>query len=359
MSINSITSGSSNSSSLLLQSLNSNANSITDIQTQLSTGKKILDPAQQGVVTRLNSQVASFAAAHNNITKAQNVLSVASTGLTTVSGLLTQMQDLANKAGDATMTSADAAKLNQTFQNLLKQITSTANNSKVDGNGLMLFNAKDMNIQTGLGSSDTTTIAAVASTAADLVAAGSSPSSKTKADAIVAADVANLAKANATTALTAASGSTAIAAATTALNTATAAATTATAAAVAVSPSYAYDALKSAAHVTDASTANTAGQLDISTTAEAKAAITALQTALDKVSTYQSSIAADQQALTAVDTQDANISQNLQSTIDSIQKPDAADLQIQLQNFNNAQSMNYYLINQMNQEAQGVLTIFR
>lgn len=91
----------------------------------------------------------------------------------------------------------------------------------------------------------------------------------------------------------------------------------------------------------------------------AAAAITALKLALDTVSTSQSSVAADQLALTAVDNQDTAISQNLQNTIDSIQKPDAAQLQMDLQNANNQQSMNYYLISQMNQEAQAVLTIFR
>ena len=64
-------------------------------------------------------------------------------------------------------------------------------------------------------------------------------------------------------------------------------------------------------------------------------------------------------ALSAVDEQGMAISQNLQNTIDTIQKPDAAQLQMDLQNMNNQQSMNYYLINQLNQQAQAVLTIFR
>lgn len=269
--MNPLTAGSSNAASNILGSLNSNSNSITNIQTQLSTNKKILDPAQQGVVTRLASQVTSLGAAHNNIAKAQNVLNVASTGLSSISSLLTQMQDLANKANDATMTSADAAKLNQTFQHLLSQVQSTALNSKVDSVGLLGSTSTDLAIQTGLTTADTTTISAVKS---------------------------------------------------------------------------------------DTTTLGISG-LDLTSTTNASAAITALKTALDTVSTSQSSIAADQLALQTVDTQDSAISQNLQNTIDSIQKPDAAQLQMDLQNANNQQSMNYYLINQMNQEAQSVLTIFR
>jgi len=269
--MNPLTAGTSNAGSGIIQSLGSNQNSINDIQTQLSTNKKILDPAQQGVVTRLASQVTSYSAAHNNIAKAQNVLNVASTGLNSISSLLTQMQDLANKANDATMTTQDAAKLNQTFLHLLSQIQSTANNSKVDSVGLLASGSTDLAIQTGLTSSDTTTVSAVL---ADTTSLGIS-------------------------------------------------------------------------------------SLDISTSGGAAAAIASLQTALDTVSTSQSSVAADQMALQTVDDQDASISQNLQNTIDSIQKPDAAKLQMDLQNANNQQSMNYYLINQMNQEASAVLTIFR
>ena len=269
--MNPLTAGSSDASSGILSSLSSNQSLTNNIQTQLSTNKKILDPAQQGVVTRLSSQVTSYAAAHNNIAKAQNVLNVASTGLNSISSLLTQMQDLANKANDATMTTTDAAKLDQTFQHLLSQISSTATNSKVDSVGLLKNSASQLSIQTGLTTADTTSISVVSS---DTTSLG--------------------------------------------INTLT---------------------------VTNASSA--------------AAAITALASALATVSTSQSSVAADQLALQTVDDQDSSISQNLQNTIDTIQKPDAAALQMQLQDVNNQQSMNYYLINQMNQEAQSVLTIFR
>ncbi len=273
MSINSLTSGSSTAQSGILGSLSSNSNSIANIQLQLSTNKKILDPAQQGVVTRLSSQVTGFAAAHNNIAKAQNVLNVAATGLSSISNLLTQMQDLANKANDATMQDTDRAKLQKTFQHLLDQITSVSTSSKVDNTGLLDSGSADLVIQTGLttATSDQTTISAV------------------KADT-----------------------------STLGLDTA-----------------------------------------DISTASGAAGAIDALATALSTVSESQSSVAADQAGLSSLDTLNASISDNLKNTIDSIQKPDAAQLQMDLQNMNNQQSMNYYLINQMNQEAQGVLTIFR
>ena len=270
--MNPLTAGSSNASAGILSSLNSNQNLTNDIQTQLSTNQKILDPAQQGVVTRLSSQVTSYSAAHNNIAKAQNVLNVATTGLQSIASLLTQMQDLANKASDATMTTTDSAKLSQTFNSLLKQLDSAAKNSMIDGTGLIASSTSTaLTIQTGLTTSDTTDISVVSSDSTSL-----------------------------------------------SINAAT-----------------------------------------IATATDAQAAIASLQTALDQVSTNQSTVASDQTALSTQDGLISTISSNLQNTIDTIQKPDAAALQMQLQNTNNQQSMNYYLINQMNQEAQSVLTIFR
>ncbi len=269
--MNPLTAGSSNAASNILGSLGNNSSLITSIQTQLSTNQKVLDPAQQGVVTRLGSQVASFNAAHNNITKAQNVLSVASTGLQSIASLITQMQELANKANSPTMTDEDRGKLNETFQGLLTNLTNTSANTAIDGSGLLDTASTNMAIQTGLDATDLTTIKA---------------------------------------------------------------------------------------HPADATSLSIDAE-DISSATGAATAIADLKQALAKVSGFQSGIAADQVALSSKDTLNSSISSNLQNTIDSIQKPDAAQLQMDLQNANNQQSMNYYLINQMNQEAQTVLTIFR
>jgi hypothetical protein len=45
--------------------------------------------------------------------------------------------------------------------------------------------------------------------------------------------------------------------------------------------------------------------------------------------------------------------------IDSIQNIDPTKLQAYLQNLNTQQSVDYYLVSQMNTEAAAVLTIFR
>ena len=110
-----------------------------------------------------------------------------------------------------------------------------------------------------------------------------------------------------------------------------------------------------------ASDATTLGidSLDISTQALAPAAITALKLALDTISTNQSSLLADNVGFTAKGKTDAAIATQLQASIDSIQKPDQAKLQMDLQALNNQQSIDYYLISQFNTASAAAMSIFR
>jgi hypothetical protein len=54
-----------------------------------------------------------------------------------------------------------------------------------------------------------------------------------------------------------------------------------------------------------------------------------------------------------------SLSTGLQGAISSIQDINQKALQMKLQNLNNAQSIDYYLISQMNNEAAAMLSIFR
>lgn len=258
-------------SSFVLNSINNTKNNISNITTQLATGKRILDPAEQGVVTRLSTQVNGFNAAASNITKSQNVINVAQTGLKAIAELLTQMKDLAGKTNDSTMSTADKAKLNQTFKSLMNQVTDLANNAAIDGVSLLGATATDVKVQTGLQSTDQITITAQKSDATSL-----------------------------------------------GINT-----------------------------------------LDISATGNSASAITALQTAIDSVSTSQSSLSADNIGLKSRGSTINAVVDNLNNTIDSIQKPNMEQLQSELATLQNQQQINYYLINQMASQSQAMLAIFR
>lgn len=261
----------STSSAIVLNSVNDTQNTTNTLQQVLATNKKVLNPAQQGIVTRLSSQVNGFAAAQTNIAKYQNVLGVTATGLTSIANLITQLQTIANSSNDPSVTTATAATNQKTFAALIKQIDSLSKSSQIDGVGLMGTASTDIAVQSGLSATDTTTLSAV-------------PSDST----------------------------------TLAIDT-----------------------------------------LDVSTQAGAATAIAALSTALGTVAASQASIASNQLSLTNTAALDTSISQSLTNTIDNIQQPNAQELQQQLTKLSTQQSINYWLLNQMNQQSQNVLTLFR
>ena len=88
-------------------------------------------------------------------------------------------------------------------------------------------------------------------------------------------------------------------------------------------------------------------------------AISALGSALNGLSAAQSSITASASGLTALNTTDASLANSLQSSVDAIQKPDQAALQAQLTQLNNQQSIDYYLVSQLNTESSAILSLFR
>jgi len=91
----------------------------------------------------------------------------------------------------------------------------------------------------------------------------------------------------------------------------------------------------------------------------ALAAVASLTTLLNTVSTGQSTLSAAATGLTA-QTANANaLKTGLTNTVSSIQNIDATAMQAKLQQLNNQQSIDYYLVSQMNTEAAAILSIFR
>jgi flagellin-like hook-associated protein FlgL len=97
----------------------------------------------------------------------------------------------------------------------------------------------------------------------------------------------------------------------------------------------------------------------VSTQTNAATAIDALTAALSSVSTFQSTLSATKTGLDASAAASLSLSTNLQATVDSIQNIDETALQARLQQLNNQQSIDYYLISQMNTAAAAALAIFR
>jgi flagellin-like hook-associated protein FlgL len=97
----------------------------------------------------------------------------------------------------------------------------------------------------------------------------------------------------------------------------------------------------------------------VTTAAAAGTSMDLLTTALSTISTGQSTISALQVGLNAQSAASASLSTNLQATVDSMQSIDSTALQAKLQSLNNQQSIDYYLISQMNTAAAAALSIFR
>ena len=97
----------------------------------------------------------------------------------------------------------------------------------------------------------------------------------------------------------------------------------------------------------------------VTTQATAQAAIDSLTTALGTISTNLSTLAATKTGLDSSAAAALSLSTNLANTVDSIQAVDQTALQAKLQQLNNQQAIDYYLISQMNTAAASALTIFR
>jgi len=80
---------------------------------------------------------------------------------------------------------------------------------------------------------------------------------------------------------------------------------------------------------------------------------------IDTVSTAQASLAAATAGIQAQLTNATNIQNGMQKTIDAIANIDPTALQAKLQEFNTQQSVDYYLVSQMNTEAAAILSVFR
>jgi flagellin-like hook-associated protein FlgL len=86
---------------------------------------------------------------------------------------------------------------------------------------------------------------------------------------------------------------------------------------------------------------------------------TEMTTFLDTIATAQGTLTAYSVALDAMTSGAKGVSAGLNSTVDSIQNVDSTAMQAKLQSLNNQQSIDYYLVSQMNTESAAILAIFR
>ena len=146
--------------SSLTAGINNVQKEIVDTQTQLSTGAKILNAAEIGIVTRLSAQASGYKNVSQNIAAGTNVINVGQTALTSITTILAQAKDIATQASNAGLQTSDRTALNTTFGQLIAQVANLITNAGVNGENVLIAGGSTLTIQSGItgGTASQTTI---------------------------------------------------------------------------------------------------------------------------------------------------------------------------------------------------------
>src|SRR5580692_7193702 len=165
---------------IALENLNNTSQQLADAQNVVSTGLLVGSAKDNGAIWSIaqteRSDVSDLDAVKSSLQTGQSIIDVANSAGTTVSNLLTQMQEKALAASDASMDTASRLALNNDFVALRNQITSTVANANFNGVNLLdgsvakitsLANAQGTSVLTTLAQnlSLSTTIITLSSTA--------------------------------------------------------------------------------------------------------------------------------------------------------------------------------------------------
>ncbi|HZZ87031.1 MAG TPA: flagellin [Caulobacteraceae bacterium] len=157
---------------IALENLNNTSKALAHSQNVVSTGLAISTAKDNGAIWSIaqteRSTVSSLDAVKSSLQTGQSIIDVANSAGTTVSNLLTQMNEKALAASDSSLDTASRAALNNDFVALRNQITSTVQNAEF--NGINLLDGSVTKI-TSLANAQGTSVLTTA--AADLTLSGS------------------------------------------------------------------------------------------------------------------------------------------------------------------------------------------
>ncbi|HEY1427894.1 MAG TPA: flagellin, partial [Caulobacteraceae bacterium] len=159
---------------IALENLNNTSQQLQTAQNVVSTGLNVANAKDNGAVWAIaqneRATIASLDAVKSSLQTGQSILDVANSAGTTVSNLLTQMEQKALASSDQSLDTASRLALNADFVALRNQITSTVQNA--DFNGINLLNGsltKITSLANTQGTSVLTTIAQNLSLSAGIV----------------------------------------------------------------------------------------------------------------------------------------------------------------------------------------------
>jgi flagellin len=147
-----------------LENLNNTSQSLQTAQNIVSTGLAVANAKDNGAIWAIaqneRATISSLDAVKSSLQTGQSIIDVANSAGTTVSNLLTQMEQKALAASDQSLDTASRASLNADFVALRNQISSTVQNAEF--NGVNLLNGSQTKITSlanAQGTSVLTTIA--------------------------------------------------------------------------------------------------------------------------------------------------------------------------------------------------------
>ena len=124
-----------------LENLNQTSQQLATAQNIVSTGMMVSSAKDNGAIWAIaqneRSTVQSLDAVKSSLQTGQSIIDVANSAGTTVSNLLTQMQEKALAASDTSLDANSRAALNNDFVALRNQITSTVQNAEFNGVNLL------------------------------------------------------------------------------------------------------------------------------------------------------------------------------------------------------------------------------
>ena len=171
-----------------LENLNNTSQSLQQAQNIVSTGLAVSSAKDNGAVWAIaqgeRSTVGALDAVKSSLQNGQSVIDVANSAGTTVSNLLTQMEQKALAATDTSLDTASRASLNSDFVALRNQITSTVQNATFNGVNLLNGSVTDItSLPNAQGTSVLTTVAQNLSLGGTIVSVSATATISTTANA--------------------------------------------------------------------------------------------------------------------------------------------------------------------------------
>jgi len=170
--------------------INKAAMGLATAMERLSTGKRINsakdDAAGLAIASRMTSQVRGLSAAMRNANDGISLAQTAEGAMGEVSNMLQRVRELAVQSANGTNSTTDRTAIQAEVTQLLAQVDDIASKTTFNGTNLVDGSATALNIQTGINSGDTVTLAITSLATADLGIDAISLSSEAGASAALA-----------------------------------------------------------------------------------------------------------------------------------------------------------------------------